>query len=293
MLSSAPPSAAGIHRGAIELTLAERGGRTRLVQVRSRPPLQVQQTLYPDLALPGMALVMLSNPTGGIFQGDRHRITVNVEPGAVAHLTGQGATRIHTMPQGMARQDVALTVAEDGYLEYLPDPLIPYRDSDFEQRTTLTVAPGGKLIYWDIITPGRVAMGESFRYRRLDSRLNVLDFSGRHAYREAYTLNPFRGLPLARGAPPGRLGIGPGCTLGSMLVILPGTEFRALLIELQELAPTIPSVLAGASLLPNRVGVGIRALGNDASGVRDALTQCWAVARKHLLGASPPFLRKY
>ena len=127
MLLSARGSSAGIHQGSVALTLASRGGRTRLAQSRARPPLQVQQALYPDPALPNLAMVMLSNPTGGIFQGDRHRIAVNVEPGAAAHVTGQGATRVHAMPHGMARQDVELVVAEDGYLEYLPDPIIPYR----------------------------------------------------------------------------------------------------------------------------------------------------------------------
>ena len=293
MLSSAPSSPADTHHGSVELTLAKRGERTRLAQVRSRPPLQVQQALYPDPALPDMALVMLSNPTGGIFQGDRHRIAVHVEAGAVAHVTGQGATRIHSMPHGMARQDVDLVVAEDGYLEYLPDPMIPYKDSDFRQNTTLKVASGGKLIYWDIITPGRVAMGESFRYRRLHNRLEVMDCSGGPVYREAFSLDPARGLPLARGTSSGLSGIGPGCTLGSMLVILPGKELRSLLVELQEMVRAFPDVEAGATLLPNRMGVGIRALGNEAQGVRDALTQCWAAARKYLLGLSLPLLRKY
>lgn len=293
MLLSAPPSETGIHQGSIELTLSERGGRTRLTQVRSRPPLQVQQALYPDPGLPHLAMVMVSNPTGGIFQGDHHCIGVNVEPGAVAHVTGQGATRIHSMPQGMARQDMNLVVAKGGYLEYLPDPLIPYRDSDFEQSTTLTVASGGNLIYWDILTPGRVAMGESFRYRRLVSRLEVRDWSGRPAYREAFGLDPSELLSLSQDASTGRREKGHGCTLGSMLVIAVGPKRQALLNDLQEFLPTIPRVSAGATLLPNQVGVGIRALGNEATDVRNALTRCWEAARRHLLGSGVPFLRKY
>ncbi len=293
MLLSAPGSPAGTYRGSVELTLAIRDGRTRLTQSRTCPPLQVQQALYPDPTLPCLAMVMVANPTGGIFQGDHHRIAVTVESGAEAHVTGQGASRIHAMPDGAARQDVELVVAEGGYLEYLPDPLIPYRDSDFEQRASLTVAPGGKLIYWDIITPGRVAMGESLRYRRLACRLEVTDGSGQPAYREAYDLNPSRGLPLSRDAFPGFPGIGADYTLGSMLVIVQGAELQALLAELQELAPAIPGIAAGATLLPGHVGVGIRALGNETPAVREVLTQCWAVARKHLLGAFLPFLRKY
>ena len=293
MLLSAPNSAAGIHHGSVELTLAKRDGLTRLVRSRTRPPLLVQQALYPDPALPHLAMVMLSNPTGGIFQGDRHRIAVTVEPEAAAHVTGQGATRIHAMPHGSARQDVDLAVAGGGYLEYLPDPLIPYRDSDFEQRITLSVAPGGALVYWDIITPGRVAMGESFRYRRLASRLTVLDSFGHPACYEAFNLDPSRGPTLARRVFPDLQGADSGCTLGSMLVIADDPGLNALLAELQELLPTVPGVAAGATLLPNRAGVGIRALGAETSAVREALTRCWAAARQRLLGSPVPFLRKY
>ena len=290
---SAPGSPAAPHHGSLELTLANRDGRTRLAQSRTRPPLQVQQALYPDPALPHLALVVVSNPTGGIFQGDHHRIAVTVEPGAAAHVTGQGATRIHAMPCGSSGQDVDLAVAGGGYLEYLPDPVIPYRDSQFEQRITLSVAPGGSLICWDIITPGRVAMGESFRYRRLASRLEVMDSYGRPAYHEAFSLEPSRGLVLARDGSPDRQGTGPGCTLGSMLVIAEDPGLNALLAELQELLPTVPGVAAGVTRLPNRVGVGVRALGAETSAVREALTRCWAAARQHLLGIPVPFLRKY
>ena len=293
MLLSAPNSSADTHNGSLELNLAFRDGRTRLTQTRARPPLQVQQALYPDTGLPHLAMVMVANPTGGIFQGDRHSIDVKVESGAAAHVTGQGATRIHSMPHGSARQDVSLAVADGGYLEYLPDPIIPYRDSDFEQRTTLSVAAGGVLLYWDIITPGRVAMGESFDYRRLAYRLEVSDSAGGTAFREAFTLDPSRRLPLQREVFSTKPGKSHPCTLGSMLIIARDPSLGALLAELQELLPSIPGIAAGASLLPNGVGVGVRALGNDAAAVRDALTGCWAVTRQRLMGSSVPFLRKY
>ena len=101
---SAPPteSVPVVHHGSIELTLAERYGRTRLVRSRTRPPLLLQRALYPDCALPHLALVMLANPTGGIFQGDHHHIAITVESGAAAHVTTQSSTKAHSMPDGRA-----------------------------------------------------------------------------------------------------------------------------------------------------------------------------------------------
>ena len=289
--SSSP--AAETYQGSVELTLAQRDGRTRLVRSRTRPPLQVQRTLYPDQGLPHLALVMLANPTGGIFQDDHHRISVVVEPGAAAHLTTQSSTKVYSMPNGQARQDVHLEVAAGGYLEYLPDPVIPYQNSDLEQHTTLSVAPGGTLVFRDILTPGRIAMGESFRYRRIANHLESLEGKGHTAYRESFEIVPSRHSPLARGV----LGVPPaghqGNTLGSMLVISDAPHLQALLEEIQEALPRCQGVSAGATRLPNGAGLGIRAIGPETAAVQAAFKHCWGLIRRHMLAVDLPYLRKY
>ena len=281
-----------VHNGSVELTLAERDGRSRLVKSRTRPPLLVQKALYPDWALPGMAFVILANPTGGIFQGDEHRISVHVESGAAAHVTTQSSTKVHAMPAGLARQGVELKVEAGGYLEYLPDPVIPYQGSDYEQHTSISVRPGGVLIYWDVFAPGRAAMGEFFCYRRLANRLEVLDGSGCPTYLESFVLTPASHDLLARGIL-GSPGVGVGSTLGSMLVIAEMKRLEPLALELQELLPADREVAAGVTRMPNNTGLGIRVIGRDSADVQAVLVQFWSVARQHLLGVDVPFLRKY
>ena len=294
MLLSAPASPAPApYRGSVELTLALRNGRTRLVESRTRPPLQVQRVLYPDRGLPHLALVMLANPTGGVFQGDHHCIRITVEAGVTAHITTQSSTKVCSMPDGQARQDIQLDVASGGYLEYLPDPVIPFRNSDIEQHTVLTTAPGGTLIFWDILAPGRVAMGESFQYRRLANRLDVMDGKGATAYRESFEIVPSRRNPLARGL----LGVPQagqqGNALGSMYVIAAPPTLQGLLEEVQAALPECPGVSAGATRLPNQAGLGIRAVGAETSAVQAALKHCCGLIRRRLLGTDLPFLRKY
>ena len=92
--------------GLVELVLERRAGRTRLALCRTRPPLLVQQALYPDEAAPDMACVFLANPTGGLLQNDRHSITVSVGAGARSHVTTQSATKVYTMTEGVAEQRV-------------------------------------------------------------------------------------------------------------------------------------------------------------------------------------------
>ena len=188
LLALEPPVDAGSsgQNGSVELVLERRAGQTRLAHCRTRPPLLVQKALYPDEAAPDLAHVFLVNPTGGLLQNDRHHIAVSVGDGARAHVTTQSATKVYTMPEGVAGQRVRLNVASGGYLEYLPDPLIPYRDASLIQEIEITCEPGGALLFSDVITPGRVAMGESFRFRKISNRVTVRGQSGRPAYREAF-----------------------------------------------------------------------------------------------------------
>ena len=280
-----------------ELTLSTRGGRTRLTRCRTCPPLVVQRALYPDDALPDMAFVYLANPTGGLFQGDRIAVSVRLSPGARAHVTTQSATKVYSMPQGCAQQEVSLSVAAGGFLEYLPDPIIPFRDAHLVQKTSIAVEPGGTLLHWEIISPGRVAMGESFAYRRLDYRLTAQDSQGRPVYHEAYSLAPGNRNPMdfavlgrdagaVQGAPLPK-------ALGSMLVLTSDSGAAALLDELTEAVRLWSNVQAGVSRLPSEEGLGIKVVGPDTASVQAALNLCWSSSRRHLLRKEVSFPRKY
>ena len=291
-LPSSQPAVAA-YRGSVDLTLALRDGVTRLTHSRARPPLLVQRALYPDPTLPQLAYILLANPTGGIFQGDHHRIDISAGPGALAHVTTQGATRAYTMPHGQARQEVNLRVAAGAHLEYLPDPLIPYRDASLEQVTAITVEPAGSLLFWDIIAPGRVAMGESCAYRRLFNQVEVGKDSGPPGYRDVFQLEPTRRNPLGGSllnrAFPGAESV----VFGTMLIVCDGPGLEQLLAGLREALASEPAVAAGATTLPNNLGLGIRALGPDTATVHQCLKGCWSLARQHILGAPAPTVRKY
>jgi urease accessory protein len=283
--------------GLAELVLERRAGRTRLTRSRTRPPLIVQQALYPDESMPDMAYVFLANPTGGLLDGDCQEVRVEVGCGAKAHITTQSATKIFTMDQSSAEQHVELNVAAGGYLEYLPDPLIPFRNAALQQDIAITVEPGSALLWWDVVTPGRVAMGESFQYRRLSNRLAVYRDSGRPVYREAFDLVPGESDPIGVGL------LGPvtnndpsehdGRTLGSMLILCNATDTRRILELLRAILTDCAMTQAGISILPDGNGLGVKVIGEDCAAVQSELDLVWQVVRRELLGAAPPRLRKY
>ena len=300
MLSTLGQSADSVatgQNGLADLTLEYRAGITGLTRVRTRPPLMVQQALYPDDAMPDMAYVFLANPTGGLLENDRQEICISVGPGARAHVTTQSATKIHTMPSGLAEQSVALNIAGGGYLEYLPDPLIPFRNASLKQQVSITLETGAALIYGDVITPGRVASGEAFRYRRISNRLAVHRQHEHPAYVEAFDIAPTNcdpismavlGLPAASEA-----GSPNGHTLASVLVLCDADPAGCVLSLLRDALPACLMVQAGASILPDGNGVGVKIVGADRSAVQAAATYAWSVARRELVGSDAPDPRKY
>src|SRR5258707_9487979 len=119
----------------------------------------------------GERLAHIHNVSGGILDTDSLEWRVDVRPRAQAQLTSTGATRVYRSRAGdrVATQLAAITVGEDGYFEYLPDQLIPFAGSRFEQTTRVELGPRASLIWWDLIAPGREASGEVFRYDSLSS----------------------------------------------------------------------------------------------------------------------------
>ena len=59
-----------------------------------------------------------------------------------------------------AAQDKAITLHDGAYLEYLPDPAIPFRRSRFLATTRIQIAPSATLIYAEILAASRKYYGD-------------------------------------------------------------------------------------------------------------------------------------
>src|ERR687886_2110969 len=152
--------------GALTLRLEQdsENGKTAVKEQYSKVPLFTQRALYLEESLPSMAYIYVISPSGGILQGDRYRIDIKLKNSAYAHITTQGATRIYRMENNYATQIVNVIVDDGCYFEFVPDQIIPYKNSRFYQTVNLNVHDNATMIYSEIIVPGRVATGESFEY---------------------------------------------------------------------------------------------------------------------------------
>ncbi|MFI5416739.1 MAG: urease accessory protein UreD [Nitrososphaerales archaeon] len=139
-------------------------GRTRIKEKESTFPLSVQKEIYYDQFLPNMTHVYMVSSSGGILQGDKYAIDIILEKGALAHITTQGATRIYGMNASNAIQVVNVSLDDGAYLEFIPDQIIPYKNSRFYQEINFKVHDNATMIYSEIVSPGRTGMGEIFDY---------------------------------------------------------------------------------------------------------------------------------
>lgn len=133
----------------------------------------------------------LANTTAGLFAGDRLAADVHLLPGTAARFATPAATCAFAMPQGRAWQKLTFHLGEGAFLDYAPEPLIPYAGSDLEQETHFLLLPGAALRALDLLLLGRLAYGEVLQLRRLVSRVQV-SVGGRPVLADQLVVEPER-----------------------------------------------------------------------------------------------------
>jgi urease accessory protein len=148
----------------IVLDVESISGRTIIKEKESMFPLSVQKEMYYDQFQPKMTHVYIVSSSGGILQGDKYMIDIILEKNTLAHITTQGATRVYGMNVSNAIQVINVSLDDGAYLEFIPDQIIPYKNSRFYQEVNFKVHDNATMIYSEIISPGRIGMGEIFDY---------------------------------------------------------------------------------------------------------------------------------
>ncbi len=136
-------------------------------------------------------IVNVVNPTAALFPGDVIDTTVQVGNGACAVITSPSATRVHpsATTTDPARVNQAIAIARGGWLDWIPEILIPHRGARFVQTTRFDLAVGAELLAMEMLAPGRVAAGETFAFEHVANRVDLV-IDGRLAVRESQRLSP-------------------------------------------------------------------------------------------------------
>ena len=146
-------------------------GKTYMARSLWKIPLQILKPHYYDVD--GTAVVYSLNPAGGILQHDRLLTEIECEPGTDAVFTTPGNNKYYKMDDGCAKVWNRLYVRSGGVLEYLPEHNVPFARATVYQDNEFRAEKGAVLFAADMVTAGRVASGEKFRYDRYQSRTRI------------------------------------------------------------------------------------------------------------------------
>jgi urease accessory protein len=113
------------------------------------------------------------NTGGGVAGGDRVETRIVVDSGADAVFSTQGAERIYRSGGRAAELDVALSLAPDARLDWLPQQTILYAGAEMRRRITVDLAASSRLIMAEILTFGRPASREGRGPARIDDQWRI------------------------------------------------------------------------------------------------------------------------
>jgi len=264
-------------------------GKTVIREQYCRVPLFIQRAIYLEETLPEMAYIYIISPSGGILQGDQYSIDITLSNNALAHITTQGATRIYKMEKNYGTQIVNINVGEECYLEYIPDQIIPFRNSRFYQEVELTVHDSATLLYSETIVPGRVASGEKFEYDICYIKTIARSHLGNHRFIDIIKLQPKKEDLTSDGI------LGNFDVVGTIYIVTREFHLKDLKYEISEKIKEFDvegRMSCGASILPARQGIIVRILGKTAGDVKNLIFEVVRITRNQIIGASFSGIRK-
>jgi urease accessory protein len=271
-----------LSRTQLDLSFARRGERTVLERRRFRWPFVLTRTFALDSRPRHMLTVIVQTSSGALHGEDRLSQRFEVGENAAAHVTTQGASAVHRASSGLeSRDSVRLSVAQGGFLEYLPEPRILFPGAALEQTLEIECAPGGTALVGDAFTIHD--MGCSGRgFRRFRSAM-ILRCGGDPVLVDRMDINA--------------LGAGKSASFrafASLVLAAPGSgrSIAPLADELSASLALLPGLYGAASLLPAKAGVGVRLAGRELRDVRAGIATIWFCVRSALYGAPPESRRK-
>jgi urease accessory protein len=268
----------------LRLGFERRGERSILADLFRRAPLIVHRAIYWDEEMPELPCVFIISNAGGILQGDRYTISIEVGPAAQAHVTTQSATKIHEMDANYASQHQEIVLHENAYLEYLPDQVIPHRRTRFLTHTRIAIAPSATLLYSEILMAGRkyYATGELFEYDLFSSTVCARRPDEAELFTEKFIVRPriqkVRGVGM----------MGDFDVFGNVILLTPKLQADRIFEQVPAEVNLEEKWAAGASRLPNDAGLIYKVVGMETAPVRAKIRAFWSLVRFEVVGAKVP-----
>ncbi|MEM7224646.1 MAG: urease accessory protein UreD [Pseudomonadota bacterium] len=161
-----------------------RGERHEIAELHQAGALKVRMPRTPVAAA---AEAVLINTAGGLTDGDRLDVAVEVGAGAHAVVTTQAAERAYASRGGDATARTRLRVKAGGQLAWLPQETILFDRSRLRRSLEIGLEGDARLLAHESLVFGRAAMGERLASGRFRDLWRVCR-DGRLLHAEAFRL---------------------------------------------------------------------------------------------------------
>ena len=262
----------------------DKTGKSILRDLERRAPLIVQQELYFDAEMPEMPCVYILSSGGPNVDGDRYRQDITVKKDAYAFVSTGAATKLAEMKYNYSGMVQNLTVEENAYLEFMPEPVIPCRHTRFISDTTLNVADSGTLFYSEIFMGGRKYYnnGELFEYDILSVCCHGHRPDGTSLFREKFVIDP-------KVESPRNLGVMGGFDVfANVIVMTPQDKAETIYKQTEVFLDYNKKIAAGITRLPNKSGLLYKVLGMEPGPVKKMVREFCSKVRLAVKGKPMP-----
>lgn len=260
------------------------GGRSIMRDLKRHVPLIVQQELYFDSELPDMPCVYILSSGGPNVDGDRYGQDIYLKKGSMAFISTGAATKLASMVKNYSGLKQTITLEEDAYLEYLPEPIIPSRHTRYISDTEIVIDPSAAMFYSEIFMPGRkyYKEGEIFEYDVLSICAHARRPDGRRLFREKFVIEPALGHIRDCGV------MDFYDVFANVIVLAPREKAEIIYERTQPFIDPEKRLAAGITRLPNDAGLLFKALGMEPGPVKKTVRNFCSTVREVIKGRPLP-----
>lgn len=141
------------------MSMAFRHGRTKVDDLYFEAPFKLMTPFHDGTHTDCM--VMLASP--GFLKGDAAHIDCTFGAGTDTTIRTQSYEKVLDTADGEASRTINLNLQDDAKAVFLPFPVIPFAHSTFSNVTIAHISPQSTFAYADVVTCGRVGMGERWK----------------------------------------------------------------------------------------------------------------------------------
>lgn len=259
-------------------------GKSILRDLDRRAPLIVQQELYFDEEMPGLPCVYILSSGGPNVDGDRYRQIITLDEGAMAFVSTGAATKLAVMQDNYSGMLQTIELGKDAYLEYLPEPIIPCRNTRFISDTTMKVDESATVTYSEIYMGGRkyYKEGELFQFDILSVCTHGERPDGTQLFREKFIIDP-------KMSPIRDIGVMHGYDVfANVVVMTPEKNIAPIYDATPAFIDKEKHIAAGITHLPNNAGLLFKVLGMEPGPVKKIVREFCSKVRMQVKGKPIP-----